>query len=170
MDGTQIYENYYKTKPLPLDPVDRANIEHVLKHGYVVLEDCFTKDEADSAKAEIDRLSGSAPVKGRNAFEGFNTNRIYSLLNKCVSCPSVACWCLQRYTDGNPRSRCRTRAFDKFAVLPRVLALNDYFLDPGYMISAFHTIQINPGEKNQGMHHGRPVSMLCDQIRADTTR
>ena len=49
---------------------------------------------------------------------------------------------------------CRTRAFDKFAVLPRVLALNDFFLDPGYMISAFHTIQINPGEKAQGMHHG----------------
>ncbi|KAL1954876.1 hypothetical protein VTO42DRAFT_465 [Malbranchea cinnamomea] len=124
----EIYENYYKTKPLPSDPVDRANIEHVLKHGYVVLENCFSKEEAEAAKAEIDRLSGRAPFKGRNAFEGFNTNRIYSLLNK-------------------------TRAFDKFAILPRVLALNDFFLDPGYMISSFHTIQINPGEKNQAMHH-----------------
>lgn len=82
MDGPQLYENYYKTKPLPTDPVDRANIQHVLKHGYVVLENCFSKEEAEAAKAEIDRLSGSAPVTGRNAFEGLNTNRIYSLLNK----------------------------------------------------------------------------------------
>ncbi|EFW16937.1 hypothetical protein D8B26_003747 [Coccidioides posadasii str. Silveira] len=114
--------------PLPEDPVDRANVEHVLQHGYVVIENCFSKEEAEAAKAEIDRLSGSAPMIGRNSFEGFNTNRIYSLLNK-------------------------TREFDKFAILPRVLALNDFFLDPGYNITSFHTIQINPGEKNQDMHH-----------------
>lgn len=39
-------------------------------------------------------------------------------------------------------------------MLPRVLALNDHFLDPGYNISAFHTIQINPGEKQQALHYG----------------
>ena len=44
--------------------------------------------------------------------------------------------------------------FDKFCLLPRVLALNDYFLDPGYMISVLHSIQINPGEKAQALHHG----------------
>ncbi|KAI1907864.1 hypothetical protein LOZ53_003724 [Ophidiomyces ophidiicola] len=114
--------------PLPDDLIDRANIEHVLDHGYVMIQDCFTKQEAEAAKSEIDRLTGSSPLLGRNAFEGFNTNRIYSLLNK-------------------------TRKFDKFTTLPRVLALNDYFLDHGYNISSFHTIQINPGEKNQDMHH-----------------
>ncbi|EEH03287.1 phytanoyl-CoA dioxygenase [Histoplasma capsulatum G186AR] len=113
---------------LPTDPVDRANVEHCLRHGYVVLENCVTKEEVTVAKAEIDRLSGADPMKGRNTFEGLNTNRIYSLLNK-------------------------TRVFDKFVILPRVLALNDYFLDTGYNITAFHTIQINPGEDAQGMHH-----------------
>jgi ectoine hydroxylase-related dioxygenase (phytanoyl-CoA dioxygenase family) len=67
-------------------------------------------------------------MTGRNDFEGHNTNRIYSLLNK-------------------------SRVFDKFTVIPRVLELNDYFLDPGYLISAFHTIVINPGEKAQSLHH-----------------
>lgn len=47
----------------------------------------------------------------------------------------------------------RTRVFDKFAIIPRVLALNDYFLEPGYLISAMHTIQINPGESLQDPHH-----------------
>lgn len=43
--------------------------------------------------------------------------------------------------------------FDKFTTLPRVLALNDFFLDEGYNISVFHTIQINPGEKPQELHY-----------------
>ena len=49
--------------------------------------------------------------------------------------------------------RSRTRVFDKFTTLPRVLALNDFFLDEGYNISVFHTIQINPGEKPQELHY-----------------
>lgn len=109
-------------KPLPEDPATRADVEHVLRHGYVILPECFTKAEAKEARDEIDRLLGPSPLGGRNAFEGVKTNRIYSLLNK-------------------------SRVFDKFAMIPRVLALNDYFLDPGYLLSAFHTISINPGEK-----------------------
>ena len=124
----QLLSSILPNKPLPSDPVTRANIKQVLEHGYVVIPDCFTKAEAQEAKDEIDRLLRSDPIGGRNAFEGINTNRIYSLLNK-------------------------TRVFDKFTILPEVLALNDYFLDPGYLLSAFHTISINPGEKRQGLHH-----------------
>jgi hypothetical protein len=105
-------------RPLPTDPTTRADVEHVLKHGYVIIPDVFSKAEAQEARDEIRRLLGPTPLVGRNNFEGLNTNRIYSLLNK-------------------------TRVFDKFAVLPRVLALNDYFLDPGYLLNAFHTISIN---------------------------
>lgn len=68
--------------PMPKDPVNRANVEHVLRHGYVVIRNCFTKQEADEAKAETDRLGGPFPMGGRNDFEGFKTHRIYSLLNK----------------------------------------------------------------------------------------
>ncbi|KAJ4503745.1 hypothetical protein HRR90_004964 [Exophiala dermatitidis] len=101
---------------------------HKTAHGYVVIPECFTRAEAKEARDEIVRLLGQNPLGGRNPFEGRNTNRIYSLLNK-------------------------TRVFDKFTILPRVLALNDYFLDPGYLLSAFHTISINPGEKAQALHH-----------------
>lgn len=116
--GFQLFSQGVERRDLPSDPVTRADIQHVLEHGYVILPDCFTKAEAKDARDEIDRLLGDTPRGGRNAFEGFNTNRIYSLLNK-------------------------TRVFDKFTILPRVLALNDYFLDPGYQLSAFHTITIN---------------------------
>ncbi|KAK4939754.1 hypothetical protein LTR10_020038 [Elasticomyces elasticus] len=128
LDNFNFHSQAIKRKPLPKDPVTRADVEHVLEHGYVVLPDCFTKAEAKEARNEIIRLLGKDPLGGRNPFEGLNTNRIYSLLNK-------------------------SRVFDKFVILPRVLALNDYFLDPGYLLSAFHTITINPGEKAQALHH-----------------
>lgn len=121
------------THSMPSDPKTRANIEHVLEHGYVIIPNAFSTQDAEAAKAEMLRLSGARPKAGRNPFEGLDTNRIYSLLNK-------------------------TRVFDKFCMLPEVLALNDYFLDPGYQISVLHTIQINPKEKAQSLHHGM---LLC---------
>lgn len=117
-----------KKRQLPSDPTLRADVEHVLEHGYAVLPNCFSKAEAAEARAEIERLLGSAPLAGRNRFEGERTNRIYGLLNK-------------------------SRVFDKFATLDRVLALNDFFLDRNYLISALHTISIQPGERAQALHH-----------------
>ena len=67
---------------LPEDPVSRADVQHVLEHGFVILENVFTKAEANEAVAELQRLSGEAPKSGRNTFEGFSTNRVYALLNK----------------------------------------------------------------------------------------
>lgn len=128
VENFTFHSGQLQRKPLPTDPVTRADIEHVLEHGYVILPDCFTKSEAKEARDEITRLLGESPLVGRNTFEGLNTNRIYSLLNK-------------------------SRVFDKFVMFPRVLALNDYFLDPGYLLSAFHTISINPGENAQRLHH-----------------
>lgn len=113
---------------LPADLVAHADITHVKTHGYVILPSLLTPAEVHAAKTEITRLSGDAPLVGRNSFEGEDTTRIYSLLNK-------------------------TRVFDKLTILPRVLALNDYFLDPGYQLTSFHTIQINPGETPQEIHH-----------------
>lgn len=70
---------------LPTDPVDRANVEHCLRHGYVVLENYVTKEEVTVAKAEIDRLSGADPMKGRNTLEGLNTNsHIFTFEQVCT--------------------------------------------------------------------------------------
>jgi len=64
------------------DPVSRADIQRVLKNGYVILRDVFTKAEAEEAKDEMRRMQGVGAKVGRNNFEGLNTNRIYALLNK----------------------------------------------------------------------------------------
>lgn len=108
-------------------------IDHTLEHGYVIIPNAFSKQEIEEAKLELQRLSrdgspGPASAGGRNPFEGYRTNRIYALLNK-------------------------SRVFDKFALHPDVLALNDYFLDDGFLVTAFHSISIQPNEDAQALHH-----------------
>lgn len=108
-------------------------IDQTLENGYVILPSVFSKAEIEEAKAEVARItksatSGPAAGGGRNRFEGLQTHRIYALLNK-------------------------SRVFDKFAMHPDVLALNDYFLDDGYLIHAYQSISIQPGEDSQLLHH-----------------
>lgn len=111
----------------------RAQIEHTLEHGYVIIPGAFSAEEVQEAKEELQRLEqtlepGPASGGGRNSFEGYRTNRIYALLNK-------------------------SRVFDKFALHPDVLALNDHFLDDGFLVTAFHSISIQPNEDAQALHH-----------------
>ncbi|KAI1861265.1 uncharacterized protein JN550_010944 [Neoarthrinium moseri] len=117
----------------PFDDETRRSIAHVIQRGYVVIEHGFSDAEVEEAITELHRIAsgeeaGPTAAGGRNKFEGLNTHRIYALLNK-------------------------SRVFDKFAIHPRVLALNDYFLDPGYQLNAYHSIFIQPGENPQTLHH-----------------
>jgi Phytanoyl-CoA dioxygenase (PhyH) len=107
-------------------------IDHVLEHGYVILPSIYTPSQVSAANAELARLerlasSGPAAKAGRNPFEGFNTGRIYALADK-------------------------SRVFDCFPIHPTVLALNDYFLQPNYLMTSFHTVNINPGAAEQHIH------------------
>lgn len=71
-------------KQLSASPQSRVDIQHVEERRYVVLENCFSPQEAEAAKAEIERLStkDGSIIMGQNVFEGVNTTSIYSLLNK----------------------------------------------------------------------------------------
>ena len=64
---------------------------------------------------------------GRNAFEGYRTQRIYSVLNK-------------------------TRVCDRLVDHPRVLAVLDRLLKPNYLLSQLQVINIAPGEDRQLLH------------------
>ncbi|TDZ29313.1 Uncharacterized protein C8035_v011309 [Colletotrichum spinosum] len=122
-------------------PTDlKTLISHVETHGYVIIPDAFTPAEIDEAAAAIARLASDAasagpaggPNTGRTAFEGRNTKRIYALLNK-------------------------SPAFYKFPVHPALTALNAHFLDRGFLLNAFHSVYIQPGEAPQALHHDDSV-------------
>ncbi|KAK1633683.1 hypothetical protein BDP81DRAFT_293542, partial [Colletotrichum phormii] len=121
-----------------------ALIAHVEQHGYVIIPAAFSAPEADEAHAEIVCLTSSPETAGpaggftthtneeirggRNSFEGFKTHRIYALLNK-------------------------SPVFQKFPTHPALLALNNHFLDPGFLLNAFHSVYIQSGEVPQALHH-----------------
>ncbi|OHE93770.1 hypothetical protein CORC01_10896 [Colletotrichum orchidophilum] len=133
------------TPTSPTVPNIEALIAHVEQHGYVIIPDAFSASEADEAHAEIVRLTSSSLTAGpaggfvdsgtdvgggggRNSFEGFKTRRIYALLNK-------------------------SPVFYKFPTHPALLALNEHFLDPAFLLNAFHSVYIQPGEAPQALHH-----------------
>lgn len=114
------------------DPSVAHLIDHVLEHGYVILPNIFTPAQVSAANAELARLeaaesSGPASQGGRNPFEGFQTKRIYALVDK-------------------------SRVFDVFAIHDTVMKLNDYFLQPNFLLTSFHTVNIGPGSKAQEIH------------------
>lgn len=108
-----------------VDPaVADADVEAVLRDGYVILPDLLTAAELRAIRADVDPL---LDLKGRNNFEGHATQRVYSVLNK-------------------------TRTCDRMAAHPRVLALLDRLLMPNYLLSMLQIINILPGEAAQMLH------------------
>ncbi|KAF9872944.1 hypothetical protein CkaCkLH20_09454 [Colletotrichum karsti] len=114
----------------------QSMIDHVEEHGYVIIPNAFTEAELEEAHTELLRLAADAASAGpaggdragRNDFEGLNTKRIYALLNK-------------------------SPVFQKFPIQTTLLALNDHFLDSGYLLNSFHSVYIQPGEAPQMLHH-----------------
>ncbi|KAH8820818.1 hypothetical protein F5884DRAFT_745159 [Xylogone sp. PMI_703] len=114
------------------DPSVAHYINHVLEHGYVILPEIHSPSLVSKTLDEVSRLeaeesAGPAARSGRNAFEGFKTGRIYALSDK-------------------------SRIFDEFAIHPVVTALNDYFLQPNYLLNTFQSVIIRPGEEPQNIH------------------
>lgn len=101
-----------------------ADLAAVQRDGYVILPDLLTSEELCEIR---DAVTPLLDRQGRNRFEGHATQRVYSVLNK-------------------------TRACDRIADHPRVLALLDRLLLPNYLLSMLQVINILPGEHEQMLH------------------
>ena len=105
------------------------DIQHHLaeldRQGFTVIADFLRPDDIAHVRA------GLAPHlrthTGRNNFEGFLTERVYTLVG-------------------------RGRCFEDIAEDARVLALLDRLLAPGYLLTASQAICIHPGETPQPIH------------------
>jgi ectoine hydroxylase-related dioxygenase (phytanoyl-CoA dioxygenase family) len=93
--------------------------------GYSVIEDFLAAEDL----AEVRRVLGFylGTHRGRNDFEGEQTERVYTLVG-------------------------RARVFWRVVLDPRVLALCERFLLPNFLLTASQAIQINPGETPQAFH------------------
>ncbi|MFX0580474.1 phytanoyl-CoA dioxygenase family protein [Nocardia nepalensis] len=111
------------TRDVPAAQVD-ADLAALDRDGYVILEGLLDAAQCAALRTELLPLLGP---NGRNAFEGHQTQRLYSVLGK-------------------------TRMVDRLVDHPRVLALLDRLLLPGYLLSQLQIINIAPGENAQLLH------------------
>ena len=102
-----------------------AHAAKIREQGFTVIDDFI-----DAAGLAAFR-SGLAPFlgshRGRNDFEGFETERVYTLV-------------------------ARGKVFEDLATDPRLMALISRFLEGNFLLSATHAINLRPGETAQGIH------------------
>ena len=101
--------------------------------GHCIVEGLLSPTEAVAARASLVDVLAATP-RGRNEFEGYNTQRVYALFAK-------------------------TRAFDGPATHPLVLGVLDRVLGH-YQLSAPTGIQIGPGEQAQVLHRDQSIYPL----------
>ena len=95
--------------------------------GYTVLEHLLPDNSVTRIKCALEPYLQRQKM-GRNDFEGFYSERVYSLLAKA---PDIA----------------------EIIEHPTILALVDEFLSPNYLLSAALAINVHPGETPQRFHY-----------------
>jgi ectoine hydroxylase-related dioxygenase (phytanoyl-CoA dioxygenase family) len=102
-----------------------AHAAQMREQGYTVIEDFMDAATLADVRETLAPYMGSH--HGRNDFEGYLTERVYTLV-------------------------ARGKVFEDLTEEPRLLALLDRFLQPGYLLTASQAINIEPGENAQGIH------------------
>lgn len=98
----------------------------IREQGYVILERLLGEDSLHRIRAQLDPYLQKQHM-GRNDFEGFKSERVYSLLAKA---PAIA----------------------EIVEHPAVLSIVDAFLPKNYLLSSALAINLHPGETAQGFH------------------
>jgi ectoine hydroxylase-related dioxygenase (phytanoyl-CoA dioxygenase family) len=102
-----------------------AHAARMREQGYTVIEDFMDAAALAAFRAALAPYMGSH--HGRNDFEGFKTERIYTLV-------------------------ARGKVFEELAADARLMALIGRFLQPNFLLSASHAISLGPGETAQSIH------------------
>ncbi len=95
--------------------------------GYVIIEDVLSSETLQRVRSALRQQLDAGP-KGRNEFEGRETNRVYAMLAK-------------------------DDVFAELATHPLALAFVEGDLGPDCLLSAFLAINLRPGETAQPWHH-----------------
>ncbi len=102
-----------------------AHVDRLRADGYTIIEDFLGPSALAAFRQALAPFLGAH--RGRNAFEGLTTERVYTLVG-------------------------RGEVFEALTADARLLALIGEFLKPGFLLSASHAICIHPGEAAQALH------------------
>ena len=102
-----------------------AHAVRIRDQGFTVIEDFVDAAGLAAFREALAPFLGSH--RGRNDFEGFETERVYTLV-------------------------ARAKVFEDLATEPRLMALLSRFLEGNFLLSATHAINLKPGETVQSIH------------------
>lgn len=102
-----------------------AHARRIGEQGYTVIGNFLDPGTVAAVREGLAPYLGSH--QGRNDFEGFRTERVYTLV-------------------------ARGRVFEGVTEEPRLMALLERFLQPGFLLTASQAICIHPGETAQDIH------------------
>jgi len=102
-----------------------AHAAEIREQGFTVIPDFMDQAALAAFRAALAPFLGSH--RGRNDFEGFETERVYTLV-------------------------ARGKIFEDLACEPRLMALLSRFLEGAFLLSATHAINLKPGETAQSIH------------------
>jgi len=102
-----------------------AHAAEIREQGFTVIPDFMDEAALTAFRAALAPFLGSH--RGRNDFEGFETERVYTLV-------------------------ARAKIFEDLACEPRLMALLSRFLEGSFLLSATHAINLKPGETAQSIH------------------
>lgn len=97
----------------------------IREQGYTVIEDFMDASALAAFRKALSPYLGAH--RGRNDFEGFETERVYTLV-------------------------ARGQVFEDLAAEPRLMTLLSRFLEGSFLLSASHAINLKPGETAQSIH------------------
>jgi len=100
--------------------------QEIERDGYTVVADFLDAAQLAEVRRILAFYLGSHT--GRNSFEGFSTERVYTLV-------------------------ARGRVFWDIVLDPRVMAICEKFLQPNFLLTASQAIRIYPGEAPRAFHH-----------------
>lgn len=101
--------------------------ETLLKQGYVILEHQLPAEYVGRLRAALEPHHAQGKF-GRNGFEGFRSQRTYGLLAK-------------------------SNVFDDLVTWPSLLCVCDRLLEPHYLLSAYFSNMIHPGQEAGPLHY-----------------
>jgi hypothetical protein len=101
------------------------HVEAMRRDGYTIIEDFLSPAQIEAARTGLGPFLGH--YRGRNDFEGRETERVYTLV-------------------------ARAPVFQDAAEEPRLMAILGAFLQPRFLLTASQAICIYPGEAAQRLH------------------
>jgi len=102
-----------------------AHAAEIRTQGFTVIPDFMDEAALGAFRTALAPFLGSH--RGRNDFEGFETERVYTLV-------------------------ARDKVFEDIACDPRLMSLLGCFLEGSFLLSATHAINLKPGETVQSIH------------------